>query len=147
MSQGLNLERGKWYFLSTKCQGRITGLLFHIQEMPIFSPGGSVQLKLDGTRWRTEGKWRGNWRMEWVAITLHTTSELGVSNITTFEAHTSAASSRLNWCPCRVKWTRLFRRKTKSGFCAVSLHFKSILKQTGPKFIHSYLSVVEVKDE
>jgi len=23
-----------------------------------------------GTRWRTGGKWRGNWRMEWVASTL-----------------------------------------------------------------------------
>jgi len=37
--------------------------------------------------------------MEWVASTLHTTSEHGVSNITTADAHTSAASSRLNWCP------------------------------------------------
>ena len=39
----------------------------------------------------------GNWRMEWVASTLHTTSEHGVSSITTADAHTSAASSRLNW--------------------------------------------------
>jgi len=46
-----------------------------------------------------EGKWRGNWRMEWVASTLHTTSEHGVSSITTVDAHTSAASSRLNWRP------------------------------------------------
>ena len=30
-----------------------------------------------------EGKWRGNWRMEWVASTLHTTSEHGLSSITT----------------------------------------------------------------
>jgi len=30
-----------------------------------------------------EGKWRGNWRMEWVASTLLTTSEHGVSSITT----------------------------------------------------------------
>jgi len=44
-----------------------------------------------------EGKWRGNWRMELVASTLHTTSEHGVSSITTADAHTSAASSRLNW--------------------------------------------------
>ena len=65
-----------------------------------------------------EGKWRGNWRMEWVASTLHTTSEHGVSSITTADAHTSAASSRLNWSPRRFKWTRPFRRKTKSGFCA-----------------------------
>ena len=58
-----------------------------------------VQLKCDGTRWRTEGKRRGNWRMEWVASTLHTTSENGVSSITTADAHTSAVSSRLNWRP------------------------------------------------
>jgi len=46
-----------------------------------------------------EGNWRRNWRMEWVACTLHTISEHGVSNITTADAHTSAASSRLNWRP------------------------------------------------
>jgi len=46
-----------------------------------------------------EGKWRRNWRMEWVASTLHFTSEHGVSSITTADAHTSAASSRLNWRP------------------------------------------------
>ena len=44
-----------------------------------------------------EGKWRENWRMERVASTLHTTSEYGVSSITTADAHTSAASSRLHW--------------------------------------------------
>jgi hypothetical protein len=65
-----------------------------------------------------ERKWRGNCRMEWVASTLHTTSKHGVSSITTVDAHTSAASSRLNWRPRRFKWTRPFRRKTKSGFCA-----------------------------
>jgi len=46
-----------------------------------------------------EGKWRGNWRIEWVASSLHTTSEHGVSSITTADAHTSAASSLLNWRP------------------------------------------------
>jgi len=46
-----------------------------------------------------EGKWRGKWQMEWVASTLHTTLEHGVTSmttITTADAHTSAASSRLN---------------------------------------------------
>jgi len=71
-----------------------------------------------------EGKWRGNWRMEWVSSTLHTTSEHGVSSITTADAHTSAASSRLNWRPRRFKWTRPFRRKTKSGFCACAITFQ-----------------------
>ena len=62
--------------------------------------------------------------MEWVASTLHTTSEHGVSSITTADVHTSAASSQLNWCPFRFKWTRPFRRKKKSGFCACDITFK-----------------------
>jgi len=37
--------------------------------------------------------------MELVASTLHTTLEHGVSSITTADAHTAAASSRLNWSP------------------------------------------------
>ena len=75
----------------------------------------------DGAR---EGKWRGNWRMECVASTVHTTSEHGVSSITTADAHISAASSRLNWRPCQFKWTRPFRRKTKPGFCACAFTFQ-----------------------
>ena len=73
-----------------------------------------------------EGKWRGNWRMQWVASILHTTSEHGVSSITTADAHTSAASSRLNWRhPGRFKWALPFRRKTKSGFCACAITFQT----------------------
>jgi len=45
------------------------------------------------------GKSRGNWRMEYEASILHTTSEHDVSSITTADAHTSAASSWLNWRP------------------------------------------------
>ena len=71
-----------------------------------------------------EGKWMGNWRMKWVACILHTTSEHGVSSINTADSHTSAASSRLNWLPCRFKWTRPFRRKKKSGFCACAITFQ-----------------------
>jgi hypothetical protein len=71
-----------------------------------------------------EGNWRGNWRKDWVASTLHITSERGVYNITTADAHTSAASSRLNWRPYRFKWTRPFRRKAKSGFCACAITFQ-----------------------
>jgi len=68
-----------------------------------------------------KGKWRGNWRIEWVTSTLHTTPGHGVSSSTTADAHTSAASGRLNWRPCRFKQTRPFRRKTKSGFCACAI--------------------------
>jgi len=70
-----------------------------------------------------EGKWRGNWRMQWVTSILHTTSEHGVSSITT-AVHTWAAISRLNWRPRRFKWTRPFRRKTISGFCACAITFQ-----------------------
>jgi hypothetical protein len=71
-----------------------------------------------------EGKWRGNWQMEWLASTLHTTSEHGVTSVTTADAHTSAASSRLNWCPRWIKWNCPFCRKTKSGFCAYAITFQ-----------------------
>ena len=63
--------------------------------------------------------------MDWVVSSLHTTSKHGVSSITTADAHTSAASSRLNWRPRRFKWTRPFRRKTKSGFCACAIAFQT----------------------
>jgi hypothetical protein len=66
-------------------------------------------------------KWRGNWLMEWVDSTLHTTTEHGISSITTADAHSPAASSRLTWRQCRFKWTCPFRRKTKSGFCACAI--------------------------
>jgi hypothetical protein len=75
-----------------------------------------------GDTW--EGKWRGNWWMEWVVSTLHTTSEDGLSSITTADAHTLAASSWLIWCLRRFKYTRPFRRKTKSGFCACAITFQ-----------------------
>jgi hypothetical protein len=52
-------------------------------------------------------------------------------SITTADTHTSAASSRLNWSPCRFKWTRPFRRKTKSGFCACAITFQT-QSTTGP---------------
>ena len=86
-----------------------------------------------------KGKWRGNWRMEWVASTLHTTLEHVVSSITTANAHNSADSSRLNWHPCRFKWTRPFRRKTKSGFCACAITF-----QTQSAYILTYLARKDV---
>jgi len=71
-----------------------------------------------------ERKWRGSWRMGWVASNLHTNSEHDVSSITTVDAQNSVAGSRLNWRPRQFKWIRPFRRKTKSGFYAcVPSHF------------------------
>ena len=97
---------------------------YFVRDLMYLISVSRLQLKCDDTRWLREGKWRGNWLMECVASTLHTTSEHGVSSITTADAHTSAATSRLNWRPRRFKWTCPFRRKTKSSFCACAITFQ-----------------------
>jgi hypothetical protein len=74
-----------------------------------------------------EGKWRGNWRMEWVASTLHTTSKHGVFCVTTADAHTSAASSRLNWRPCRFNGLVCSAERRNLVSARVPSHFKRSL--------------------
>jgi hypothetical protein len=73
------------------------------------------------------GKWRGNWRMQWVASTLHTTSEHGVSSITTADAHTSAANSRLNWRhpPADLNGLGPFRQKDEIWYLRVCHHIST----------------------
>ena len=84
----------------------------------------SWNVMVHGDAW--ERKWWGNWRMEWVASTLHTTLEHGVSSITTADAHTSAASSRLNWRPTADLngLVRLAERRNP-GFCACNITFQT----------------------
>jgi len=74
-----------------------------------------------------EGKWKGNWRMERVASTIHTTSEHGVSSVTTADANASAVSGRLIWRLRQFKLTYLFRQNVKSGLyaCAITLQMQS----------------------
>ena len=74
-----------------------------------------------------EGKWRGNWRMEWVASTLHTTSEHRVSSITTADVHSSAASSRLNWRPADLNGLVRFAERRNLVSARVPPHFKRSL--------------------
>jgi len=57
--------------------------------------------------------------MECVAGTLHTTSEHGVSSITTTDAHNSAASSRLKWRPRRFKMDSSVSPKDEIWFLCV----------------------------
>ena len=78
--------------------------MFSIKKSSVYA--ASIRAVLVQSSWNVmahgdagEGKWRGNWRMQCVASTLHSNSEHGVSTITTADAHTSAASSRLNWRP------------------------------------------------
>jgi hypothetical protein len=90
------------------------------------SPFGRVQLKCDGTRWRTgREKWRGNWRMECLASTLHTTSEHAVSSTTTADEHTSAASSRLNWRPPPIQMDSSVSPKDEICFLRVCHHISN----------------------
>ena len=76
-----------------------------------------------------EGKWRGNWRIEWVASILHTTLEHGVSSITTADAQTSAASSRLNWRahPADLNGIVRFAERRNLISARVPSHFKRSL--------------------
>ena len=86
------------------------------------------QLKCDGTRWRTGGEVKGKLangvgsqypshylrNMVFPALLLlMRTSRLPVVDSTDAPP------------PGRFKWTRPFRRKTKSGFCACAITFKT----------------------
>jgi hypothetical protein len=96
---------------------------------------GRVRLKPDGTRWRTGEEVKGKLANGVGSQYSHPTSERGVTSIIYADAHTSAASCRLKWRPRRFKWTRPFRRKTKSGFCACAITF-----QTQSTFVWDYMT-------
>ena len=86
---------------------------------------GIPRSECGGTRWRTGGEVKGKLENGVGSRYCHTISGRGVSSITNADAHTSAASSRLNGLPRWFKWTRPFRRKTKSGFCACAIRFRT----------------------
>ena len=109
----------------------------HVRDLNAFGffrlPRGFPRRLLE-TNWNVmehgdarEGKRRGNWRMEWVTSTLHTTSEHGLSSISTIlPLMCTPRLPTVGWndAPRRFKWTRPFSRKTKSGFCAYAITFK-----------------------
>ena len=72
-----------------------------------------------------EGKWRGNWRMEWVASTL--TLHRNVVHPALLPLMRTPRLPAVDWTdvPRRFEWTRPFRRKTKSGFCACAITFQT----------------------
>jgi len=108
-------------------QGMLLHTLYYsyMQHIGSFWTHGRVRLKPDDTWWRTGGEVKGKLANGVGSQYSHTTSERGVSSITNADAHTSAASSLLNWCARWFKWTRPFRRKTKSGFCACAITFQT----------------------
>ena len=90
-----------------------------------FCYGFRARSESGGTRWRTGGEGKEKLANGVGSQYFHATPERGLSSITQADAHTSAASSRLNWRPYRFKWTRPFRGKTKSGFCACAITFRT----------------------
>jgi len=72
-----------------------------------------------------EEKWRGKMRMEWVASSLELGDGARSIQLLSADPHSLTASSWLNWHPRRFKWTRPFRWKTKSGFCACAITFRT----------------------
>ena len=67
--------------------------------LPEFDVVGRARSEPGGTRWRTGGEVKGKLVNGVGSQYSHATSERGVSRITQADAHTSAASSRLNWHP------------------------------------------------
>ena len=127
----LNLPGTLW--ATSACCGRPL-LLFDGGECSVPQPChctsreracGKLRSECGGTRWRTGGEMRGKLANGVGSQYSHTTSKRGVSSITNADAHTSAANSRLNWLPRRFKRTRPFRRKTKCGFCACAIRFRT----------------------
>ena len=86
---------------------------------------GRARSEPGGKRWGTGGEVKGKLANGVGSQYSHATFQRGVSSITTADAHTSAASSRLNWRPHRFEWTRPFRGETKSGFCACAIRFRT----------------------
>ena len=84
-----------------------------------------VETESDGTRRSTGGEVKGKEANGVGSQHPCTVWEHGLSSITTADAHTSAASSRLNWHPRRYIWTRPFRWKTKSGLCVCAITFQT----------------------
>ena len=89
---------------------------------------GRARSESGGTQWRTGGEVKGELANGVGSQYSHATSERGLSSITQADAHNSSASNRLNWRPHRFKWTRPFRGKTNSGFCACAITFRTSYK-------------------
>ena len=77
------------------------------------------------THWRGSEGETGEWGEQLVPFTLPQNMVYPALLPTIkADAHTLAASRRMNWSPRRFKWTRPFHQKTKSGFCECAVTFQ-----------------------
>jgi hypothetical protein len=84
-----------------------------------------VQLKGDGTRWRTGGEVKG--KLANVVGSQYSSHYLGTRCIQHYYRRCVhlACQQSTELRPRRFKWTRPFHRKTKSGFCACAITFQT----------------------
>ena len=85
-----------------------------------------VRLKLDGTRWRTGGEVKG--KLANGVGSQYSSHYLGtwcIQHYYRWSAHLGCQQSTELTPPSRFKWTRPFRRKTKSDFCACTITFQT----------------------
>ena len=68
-----------------------------------------------------KGKWRGNWRMEWVASILTLPRNVVYPALLTLMR--TIRLPAVDWT--EFKWTRPFRRKTKCDFCTCAIRFQT----------------------
>jgi len=106
----VDTPRKIWVFTDTRlCDAELYWLRIMISRNDrcwreeILAKVGRVQLKPDGTRWRTGGEVKGKLTNGVGSQYSQATSEHGVSSITTADVHASAAGSRPNWRPRRFK--------------------------------------------
>ena len=88
---------------------------------------GRVETESGGTRRRTGGEVKGkeaNGVGSQAVFSLTRNSPSSVTTIVLPDPHSKKASTRLNWHPRQYKWTRPFRWKTESGFCACAITFR-----------------------
>jgi hypothetical protein len=92
---------------------------------PASSSNFKVQLKRDGIRWRTGGEVKG--KLANGVGSQYSSHYLGTWCIQHYYRWCSHLGCPVvDWtdAPRRFKWTRPFRRKTKSGFCACAITFQ-----------------------
>jgi hypothetical protein len=98
-----------------------------------------VRLKCDGTRRRTAEEVKGKLAIGVGSQYSHTTSELGVSSITTADANTSAASCRTE-APAAINGLVRFPERRNLVSARVPSHFKRSLRRVlgrlSPAFRH-----------
>jgi hypothetical protein len=91
----------------------------------LHSAASKVQLKCDDTRWRTGGEVKG--KLAYGVDNQYPSHYLGTWCIQHYYRRCAQLACQQSTTddPRRFKWTRPFRRKTKSGFCACAITFQT----------------------